>query len=78
LLVYAGAGDAKERRDLTILTSSDEGKTWTKQFVAHEGPAAYCDLVKLDDGKVGVLYEAGEKLYREILFATFDVDADSK
>jgi sialidase-1 len=69
LLVYAGAGDPKQRRDLTILTSGDEGRTWEKAMVLHKGPAAYCDLVKLDAERLGVLFEAGDKLYSEILFA---------
>ena len=72
--MYCGPGDAKQRRDLTVLLSRDEGKSWTDKTVIHPGPAAYCDLVKLDGKRVGVLYEAGKKLYDEILFATVDVD----
>ena len=71
LLVYAGPGDSKKRRDLTVLTSDDEGQSWKKLVVLHEGPTAYCDLVKLDNERVGVLFEAGEKLYDEIVFAAF-------
>jgi sialidase-1 len=73
LLVHSGPGAAKDRRDLTLLTSADEGKTWQRRMVLHEGPAAYSDLVKLDDSHVGVLYEAGKKLYSEIVFAVVDV-----
>jgi sialidase-1 len=73
LLMYSGPGDPKQRRDLTILASEDEGSTWKSRFVLHKGPAAYSDLVRLDGGRVGVLYEAGDKLYDEILFETFDV-----
>jgi sialidase-1 len=74
ILVYACPGDSRARRDLTILVSFDEGKTWTQGTVLHSGPAAYSDLVKLDEKRVGVLYEAGKPLYREIVFATFAVD----
>jgi sialidase-1 len=74
LLVYCGAGDAKQRRDLTLLTSKDEGKTWGEKIILHPGPAAYCDLVKLGDKAFGVIYEAGEKLYGEILFAKVSLD----
>jgi sialidase-1 len=70
LLVHCGPGDPKARRDLTILTSRDEGKTWGQKTVVHPGPAAYCDLVKLDATHLGVLFEAGEKLYGEIAFGT--------
>jgi len=74
LLVYCGPGDPKERRDLTVLVSRDEAKTWDQKTVIHHGPAAYCDVVKLDDHKFGVLYEAGHKLYDEILFSTIELD----
>ena len=49
--------------------SYDEGKTWKRKTVIHAGPAAYSDLVKLDDEHVGVLFEAGRRLYDEVLFA---------
>jgi sialidase-1 len=73
-LIYCGAGDAKQRRDLTVLVSFDEGKTWGRKTVIHSGPAAYCDLVRLGHERVGVLFEAGRKLYDEIDFASFEVD----
>jgi sialidase-1 len=78
VLVYSCPGDAKERRDLEILLSFDEGATWPVKKLVHEGPVAYSDLVKLDETRVGVLYEAGKKLYGEILFGAFKVDALSR
>lgn len=69
VLVYCGPGHATERRDLTMRVSYDEGKTWKQTTVIHAGPAAYSDLVKLDDEHVGVLFEAGRRLYGEVLFA---------
>ena len=69
VLVYCGPGHATERRDLTMRVSYDEGKTWKRTTVIHAGPAAYSDLVKLDDEHVGVLFEAGRRLYGEVLFA---------
>lgn len=68
LVLYCGPGDPKARRDLTVRVSRDEAKTWQRPTVIHAGPAAYCDLVKLNDREFGVLYEAGAKLYDEILF----------
>jgi sialidase-1 len=74
VLVYSCPGDARARRDLTILLSFDEGTTWPVKAVVRKGPAAYSDLIKLDDERVGVLYEAGEKLYGEIVFGVLDID----
>ena len=73
LLVYSGPGDPKARRDLTILTSEDEGKTWQRQSLI-QGHAAYSDLVKLDGKRVGVLFETGAKAYGEIVFAEVGVN----
>ncbi len=73
VLVYCGPGKPKQRRDLTIRLSFDEGKTWGRKTVIHSGPAAYSDLVKLDDEHVGVLFEGGQRLYDEIEFAVLDV-----
>jgi sialidase-1 len=74
VLVYACPGHARERRDLTILLSFDEGQTWKKTSAPHSGPAAYSDLVKLDGKRVGVIFEAGEPLYKEILFAAIEIE----
>jgi sialidase-1 len=74
VLVYSCPGDAKERRDLMLLLSFDEGMTWPVKELVHQGPTAYSDLVKPDDERVGVLFEAGTKLYGEIVFVAVNVD----
>jgi sialidase-1 len=74
LLIYSGPGQPKNRRDLTILTSRDEGQTWGQRTVLHEGPTAYSDLIKLDAGRVGVLFEGGENTYSGIHFTTFGLE----
>jgi sialidase-1 len=73
ILVYSAPGSATARRDLKILTSFDEGTTWNVETLLHEGPTAYSDMVKLDGNKIGVIYEAGDKLYDQILFAPLDL-----
>ncbi len=69
ILIYSGPGHATKRQDLTILVSEDEGETWGRKTLLHAGPTAYSDLVKLDDKHFGVIFEAGQRLYDEILFA---------
>jgi sialidase-1 len=73
ILVYSGPGDPTSRRDLTILVSFDEGAYWGMKTVLHAGPTAYSDLVKISGEQIGVLYEAGQSLYDNIMFATFDL-----
>lgn len=74
VILYAGPGDASARRDMTIRVSTDETASWTKSTVIHHGPAAYSDLVKLNNEQFGVLFEAGDSLYDEILFAALKYD----
>jgi sialidase-1 len=73
-LIYSCPGDSKARRDLMLLVSLDEGRSWTNGMLLHEGPAAYSDLVQLDGRRIGVLYEAGKTLYDRIEFATVVLD----
>jgi sialidase-1 len=77
VLVYSCPGDAKARRNLMILLSFDESSTWPVKKLIHKGPAAYSDLVKLDNMRLGVLFEAGNKLYGDILFAVVNVNSRS-
>ena len=43
-------------------------------IVVHAGPAAYSNLVKLPEGRVGLLYEKGEShRYDTITFETFPI-----
>ena len=72
-LIYSGPGHPTNRRDLTIRVSHDEGGAWADETVLRSGPAAYSDLVKLDDQRVGVLFETGATLYDEIAFSQFAV-----
>lgn len=51
----------KGRSDLRIRFSTDDTKTWQDGPLLHTGPAAYSDMVELEPGHVGVLFEAGDK-----------------
>lgn len=66
----------KGRSDLRIRFSSDEAKTWQDGPLIHTGPAAYSDMVRLKDKRVGVLFEAGDpgqkNAYQRIDFAVID------
>ena len=60
---------------MTVRVSYDEGQTWAVSRVVHEGNAAYSTLVALPDGRIGLLYERGEKsAYERLTFATFPLD----
>jgi sialidase-1 len=48
-----------KRKNLTLRTSRDGGKSWPESKVLHAGPGAYSDLTLLGHGMLGCLFEAG-------------------
>jgi sialidase-1 len=73
----------RERKDVTIHASLDDGRTWPVRRLLHAGPGAYSDLAVLPDGTVLCLYEsgkpgetrrAGDWAYARITLARFGLD----
>lgn len=63
-----------KREKMTVRVSDDEGKSWSKGRILHEGPAAYSCLAATKD-EVLCLYERGEKsAYERITLARFTLD----
>jgi sialidase-1 len=58
-LLYSGPADPANRAVMTIRVSRDGGATWQAALALSGLPAAYSDLVQVDAGTVGVLYETG-------------------
>ena len=74
ILIHSGPGHPSSRRDMTLRISYDEGETWEFGSEIHSGPSAYSDLVKIDADHFGILWEAGDKLYDEILYSRIRFD----
>lgn len=74
LILFSNPASTEKRERLMVRLSTDDGRTWPASRVVWPGPTAYSCLVKLPDGTVGLLYEAGEKKsYERIDFARFDL-----
>jgi sialidase-1 len=74
-LIFSNPADFKERRNLTVRLSEDDGKSWPTSRVLEPGPSAYSDLAVSPDGAVHVLYETGaQSPYEKIVLASFDID----
>jgi sialidase-1 len=58
-LLYSGPADPAKRAIMTLRASHDQGATWTPVLTLSQSPAAYSDLVQVDDRTVGLLYETG-------------------
>ncbi len=52
-------GTSRDRKNLTLKVSSDEGKSWALMRVIDPGASGYCDLAVLPDGTALCLYEKG-------------------
>ena len=73
-ILFANAASSFQNRvNMTVRLSYDDGKTWPIARSIHPGPSAYCCLVSLPDGTVGLLYEGGDWVYQRISFARFDL-----
>lgn len=60
VLLYSGPADPGFRAVMTIRASTDDGVTWQPALTVDGLPAAYSDLVRVDDDTVGLLYETGD------------------
>lgn len=52
---------SKDRRNLTVRFSRDEGATWVGARVLERGPSAYSDLAALSDGSLLCYYETSNR-----------------
>ncbi|KMS66390.1 alpha-sialidase [Streptomyces viridochromogenes] len=60
VLLFSGPADPAVRALMTIRASTDDGVTWRSAHTVDGLPAAYSDLVRIDDATVGLLYETGD------------------
>lgn len=66
LLIFSNPADRKERKNMVVRVSNNDGKTWQKEIPVYGGSAAYSCLVQLPNGNVGLLFEADN--YKKIVF----------
>ena len=73
-LLFSNPDSPTQRVNLSIRQSVDGGRTWPRGALLDARPCAYSCMALLKDGRVGILYEAGETGAAETLvFARFPV-----
>ena len=73
-LAFSNPASTK-REKMTVRLSIDGGITWPHARLLHAGPAAYSCLTVIPDGRIGCLYERGDKNpYERIVLARFKRD----
>ncbi len=74
-LLFSHPNDAKRRVAMTVRASTDGGKTWSAGRLLDGRPSSYSCMTVLRDGRIGILYETGEKTGIETLtFARFPLE----
>jgi sialidase-1 len=69
LLFLNPASATKERRNMTLKISLDEGANWPISQQLYAGPSAYSAIAVSKDGTINCLYEAGDlNAYERIIF----------
>ncbi len=71
-ILFSNPAHERDRVNMTIRLSYDEGKTWAVSKTLDPGASSYGDLVVLDDMSLGLLYERGNQ--GGIWFAHFDLE----
>lgn len=70
-ILFANPHSQSGRENGMLQVSSDEGVTWSVHSTIYPGGFAYCCLTKLNDGRVGVLFERDE--YKAISFLSLEL-----
>ncbi|MGW5421687.1 sialidase family protein [Streptomyces sp. NPDC003943] len=75
-LLFSAPSVPTARRDLALWAGADGGRTFAPALTLPRRPAGYSDLVRVDAGTVGVLYETGERgPYETIAFRRVPLSA---
>lgn len=70
-ILFSNANSKKERENLTVKISYDDGITWSKGKTIYAGPSAYSSMTVLKNGNIGVFFEKDK--YAENVFVSFSL-----
>lgn len=59
-LWFCNPSSTRKRTDMVLRRSVDDGRTWQTKALLPGAHSAYSDLVSMEDGGIGVLYETGQ------------------
>ncbi|MEG3656654.1 sialidase family protein [Arenibacter palladensis] len=73
-VLFVNPADVKNRVNMTLRLSKDDGKSWPIEKQIFPGPSAYSDLSLKDGENIGILYEGGrESAYEGIIWETVSI-----
>lgn len=69
-LLFSNPEHKTKRKNMSVRQSDDSGKTWRTVCRLSDLPAAYSDLLVLDNGDVAIFYETGvDSCYEKMVFS---------
>ncbi len=71
-LLFSNAKTEKERENMSVRVSYDEGLTWTEGKTIYAGGSAYSSLTVLENGEIGLFFEKDE--YTKNPFVSFSLE----
>lgn len=74
---FVATRDRSLRREMGVFVSGDDGASFGRPYPVEfmNKPGSYSDLVQIDDGTVGILFETGTRTWRErIRFTQLSLD----
>ncbi|HPE75258.1 MAG TPA: sialidase family protein [Draconibacterium sp.] len=71
-LLFSNAKTEKDRKNMTVRISYDEGSTWTEGKTIYTGESAYSSLTILENGDIGLFFEKDD--YTQNAFVSFSLD----
>lgn len=71
-LLFSNAKMEKERKNMTVRVSYDEGQTWTNGKTIYPGGSAYSSLTILENGDIGLFFEKNN--HKENAFVRFSLE----
>jgi len=76
-IVFSNPADPVERKSMTVRVSYDDGKTWDQSLQIGKSKSANSDLVTVDEGRLGILYEGGVNHPNEqVVYTRLPLDID--
>lgn len=74
ILLHSIPYDEKERVNVSVFVSYDEGKTWPVGKTICAGPSAYSSLTVLKDKTIGAYIEVGDNNGMNMVYLNFSLD----
>ncbi|MCK0189991.1 sialidase family protein [Arenibacter sp. F20364] len=70
-LLFSNAKSEKDRVNMTVRISYDEGKTWSEGKTIYKGESAYSSMTILENGDIGLFFEQDD--YQKNTFVSFSL-----